>query len=179
MEQLGVLIVAFAFYSFIGWCGEVIYNYLRERRWVNRGFLSGPFFLLYGVGVSVPVILCNVHSAFWTVVSISMLWAAVVEYGGSVILERIGLSYWDYSDKPFNFHGRICLESISTFVIGLVALVYVFHPIVVGYLVQIPPALVSLFTIVFVIYVLIDGSRRLQVQLTWYRHTGRMRNVIR
>lgn len=32
----------FAF-SFLGWCAEVVFAALRERRFVNRGFLNGPF----------------------------------------------------------------------------------------------------------------------------------------
>jgi len=178
MEQFAQLIVAFAFYAFIGWCGEVIYNYLHEHRWVNRGFLSGPFFLLYGIGAIGPVVLCSPHSEFWHVVAIATAWSVIVEYGGSLILERIGLSYWDYSDKPYNLHGRICFESISTFVIGLTALVYIFHPAITGFLAQFSPSLVSLVAALFVIYALIDGHRRLQAQLSWHRQTGRVRNNI-
>ena len=40
----------FAF-SFLGWCAEVVFAALRERRFVNRGFLNGPFCPIYGFGV--------------------------------------------------------------------------------------------------------------------------------
>ena len=33
----------FVGYSFFGWLVEVLYAYMRERRFVNRGFLLGPF----------------------------------------------------------------------------------------------------------------------------------------
>lgn len=178
MEYVAQLVVAFAFYSFVGWCGEVVYNFLRERRWVNRGFLSGPFFLLYGIGAIVPVAICGSQSEFWHVVAIATAWSVIVEYGGSVVLEHIGLSYWDYSDKPYNLHGRVCFESISTFVIGLIALVYIFHPVVVGFLAQLSPALVSFAAALFTMYALIDGHRRLRAQLSWYQQTRHVRNHI-
>lgn len=178
MEQLDILIIAFAFYSFVGWCGEVLYNFLRERRWVNRGLLSGPFFLLYGAGALGPVLLSGPHSGFWQVVAISAVWAAVVEYGGSALLERIGLSYWNYADKPLNLHGRICFESIAIFTAGLTALVFVFHPGVMGMLTHLPAGFSALLAFAFVVYALIDGHRQLQKQLTWHRQTGRVRNLI-
>ncbi len=178
MEYVTQLVIVFALYSFVGWCGEVVYTFLRERRWVNRGFLSGPFFLLYGVGAIVPVILCSPHDNLWQVLAIAMVWSAIVEYGGSLLLEHIGLSYWDYSDKPYNLHGRICLESIGTFVAGILALVYVFNPPIMVALVQSSPTLVSLVSMLFVIYAVADGYRKLQSQLAWHRQTGAIRTHI-
>lgn len=33
----------FFFYSFFGWCFESTYVSLHEKRFVNRGFIRGPF----------------------------------------------------------------------------------------------------------------------------------------
>lgn len=37
-------------YSFLGWCCESVYCSLGRGEWINRGFLTGPFCPIYGVG---------------------------------------------------------------------------------------------------------------------------------
>ena len=178
MERLEILIVSFALYSFVGWCGEVVYTYFRERRWVNRGFLSGPFFLLYGAGAILPVVLFDVESPLWLVAPVVALWSAIVEYGGSWALERIGLSYWSYNDKPFNLHGRICPESILIFTAALVALVYVIHPAIDEVFLRQPEIFTIMLATVFVLYLVVHGRRQLIKQMAWYRRTGQSRQSI-
>ena len=39
-------------YSFLGWVFESCYVSIRKKRWVNRGFLKGPFLPIYGGGNS-------------------------------------------------------------------------------------------------------------------------------
>ena len=51
------LIVYFFIYGFTGWCVEVAFASVKERRFVNRGFLNGPICPVYGVGVGAVVIL--------------------------------------------------------------------------------------------------------------------------
>lgn len=40
----------FYLYSFLGWVWESCYVSVRQRRWVNRGFLNGPLLPIYGFG---------------------------------------------------------------------------------------------------------------------------------
>ena len=46
----------FFFYSFFGWCFESTYVSLHEKRFVNRGFIRGPFLPLYGTGALMMLI---------------------------------------------------------------------------------------------------------------------------
>lgn len=41
----------FFVYAFLGWCTEVSYAALVTGRFVNRGFLNGPWCPVYGFGV--------------------------------------------------------------------------------------------------------------------------------
>ena len=41
----------FFLFSFLGWCSEVIFAAIRQKRFVNRGFLNGPLCPIYGLGV--------------------------------------------------------------------------------------------------------------------------------
>ena len=40
----------FLIYSFAGWAWETIITSIPQRRFVNRGFLNGPYCPIYGVG---------------------------------------------------------------------------------------------------------------------------------
>ncbi|MDL2206752.1 putative ABC transporter permease, partial [Eubacteriales bacterium OttesenSCG-928-N13] len=44
-------IIYFALYSFVGWVMETIICSIQSKRFVNRGFLFGPWCPIYGVGV--------------------------------------------------------------------------------------------------------------------------------
>ena len=46
----GQWVLLFFFYCFCGWVWESCYVSLRQRRWVNRGFLHGPLLPIYGSG---------------------------------------------------------------------------------------------------------------------------------
>ena len=45
------LVWIFIIYAFIGWCTEVSYAALDTGKFVNRGFLNGPYCPIYGCGV--------------------------------------------------------------------------------------------------------------------------------
>ena len=49
MSSVFRYIVWFFLYSFIGWLWETILFTVREKRFVNRGFLFGPMCPIYGV----------------------------------------------------------------------------------------------------------------------------------
>ena len=53
------IFINFFLYSFIGWCAEVAFAALKERKFVNRGFLNGPLCPVYGIGVTAVVMLLH------------------------------------------------------------------------------------------------------------------------
>lgn len=40
----------FLIYSFVGWCGEVAVSVIKQHKFVNRGFVTGPLCPIYGMG---------------------------------------------------------------------------------------------------------------------------------
>ncbi len=50
MERLIDLVLLFFAYSFLGWCIEVVLKLIQYRRFINRGFLAGPWLPIYGTG---------------------------------------------------------------------------------------------------------------------------------
>ena len=44
-------VLCFFIYAILGWCVEVIYATVNSGKFVNRGFLNGPYCPIYGSGV--------------------------------------------------------------------------------------------------------------------------------
>lgn len=103
----------FYFYCFFGWVFESTYVSLKEKHFVNRGFLRLPLLPLYGSGavmmlwVSLPVI-----DNLFLVYIFGVVAATALEYVTGYMMEQLfKMRYWDYSKKKFQIHGYICLSS--------------------------------------------------------------------
>ena len=56
------LVVLFFVFSFLGWVMEVTLKYIQYHRFINRGFLIGPWCPIYGFGavlITLGVIFAN------------------------------------------------------------------------------------------------------------------------
>lgn len=51
-ENLINLMLLFFAYAFLGWCIEVTLKYFQFHRFINRGFLTGPWLPIYGSGAA-------------------------------------------------------------------------------------------------------------------------------
>ena len=51
------LVISFALYSLLGWACESTYCSIPAKRFINRGFLNGPFCPVYGVGALLVIFL--------------------------------------------------------------------------------------------------------------------------
>jgi len=156
LYDAALLALWFFAYSFAGWVWEVAYSAVEHRRFVNRGFLFGPVVPIYGAGALVAIVavgpLPNVAAQFAAACAL----ATVIEYGTSWVMERLfNARWWDYSDKPFNLHGRICLGGILLFGVMMLAVVHVFQPALEHAAALIAPtaavALAGVLTCVFII----------------------------
>ncbi len=124
----------FLFYSFVGWAYETVVCSIGQRRLVKRGFLNGPYCPIYGVGAVLDLLLLGwISNPVWLFLS-GMLVTGAIEYGASWLLEKLFQArWWDYSKRPFNLHGRVCLLGGLVFGLMTVALVRYIHPLVVSW----------------------------------------------
>jgi len=103
----------FYFYCFLGWLWETCYVSVLKAKWVNRGFMRGPFLPIYGTGAVVVLVFTlpfrlNVGLVF----VFGMVSATILEYFTGVVMEKMfHVRYWDYSRQPLNLNGHICLLS--------------------------------------------------------------------
>ncbi len=103
----------FLIYSMLGWLVESIYMSVCNRKLTNRGFMRGPMCPIYGVGALTVYFLLRpvCHNIFLLYFSGALV-ATSLEYVTAKIMLRIfGEVWWDYSQKPFNYKGILCLES--------------------------------------------------------------------
>ena len=118
---------SFFLFAFLGWCSEVAFAAVRQRRFVNRGFLSGPLCPIYGLGVVGMDFLLRPFSGNLAMLLVgSMLLGSALEYLAGFLLEKLfHQKWWDYSDSPHNLHGYICLKfSVLWGVAGAVVVRY-------------------------------------------------------
>ena len=123
----------FFVYAFLGWCAEVGYAATKTGKFVNRGFLNGPWCPVYGFGV-VIVLGCleplsgNLPLLFLGSVALT----SALEWLTGFALEKLfHQRWWDYSDEPFNLTGYICLRFSLMWGFACLFVVKLLHPTVV------------------------------------------------
>ena len=84
-----------------------------KAKWVNRGFMRGPFLPIYGSGAIVVLIFTlPFRTSPGLVYVVGMVSATILEYFTGVAMEKMfHVRYWDYSKQRFNLNGHICLKS--------------------------------------------------------------------
>ncbi|RCX17620.1 putative membrane protein [Anaerobacterium chartisolvens] len=120
----------FVFYALVGWCIETIYVSILEKRFVNRGFLNGPFCPVYGFGFLIVIAMLTPIKQNLPVLFIgSIVLTSALEYLTGFALEKIfNHTWWDYSHKAFNLKGRICLSNSLIWGILSVVTLHFLHP---------------------------------------------------
>ena len=135
MVNIGLwqLLWLFFIYSFLGWVTEVFLKYLQYHRFINRGFLIGPYCPIYGAGaVLITVgrgILSPIERSWAMSFFIAFVLCGLLEYATSYILEKyFHARWWDYSQKPMNLHGRVWIGNLILFGLGGVAIAEILNP---------------------------------------------------
>ncbi len=103
----------FYFYCFLGWVWETCYVSVLKAKWVNRGFMRGPFLPIYGSGAVVVLIFTlPFRTNAGLVFLVGMTSATLLEYFTGVAMEKMfHVRYWDYSSQRWNLNGHICVTS--------------------------------------------------------------------
>lgn len=107
------LIAAFIIYSVLGWFVESAYMSFCNHRLTNRGFAKGPFCPIYGFGAVIGYLVLNPLSGHYVTLYLTGAFLATAfEYLVGIMMQKLlGEVWWDYTEKPMNYKGIICLES--------------------------------------------------------------------
>lgn len=114
---------SFYIYGALGWVYETTFVSITHHKFINRGFLNGPFIPIYGFG-GAGIYLTFYNSKMYflaekvtythiiVIFVIGMILASILEYAVSYLMEVLfHAKLWDYSDYPLNLNGRISLRS--------------------------------------------------------------------
>lgn len=158
MNNIRNYILLFMIYSFIGWIIEVINSYIRTGKYINRGFLIGPYLPIYGVGsLGIVILLNRYYDDLLVLFCMGTILCCILEYFTSYIMEKIFRArWWDYSYKKFNLAGRICLETAVLFGLGGCIVVKLVNPFLVNLFDILPSLFLNIVTILFTIVFIAD-----------------------
>lgn len=154
-----IYFLLFISYSILGWIMEVILTCIKSKKFVNRGFLIGPYCPIYGWGaLLITILLRKYTSDIVALFALGMILCAILEYFTSYLLEKIFKArWWDYSTKKFNINGRICLNTMIPFGLLGVIMMRIINPTFLSIYNSISPKNLSIIVIIILVIYLIDN----------------------
>lgn len=160
-------VLFFFFYCLCGWIWESCYVSIRQRRWVNRGFLHGPLLPIYGSG-AILILLFTLPVRNYPVLLYlcGAAAATLLEYVTGAAMERLfKVRYWDYSNQKLNMNGYICLSSSVAWGFFSILLVELIHPPIARLVLSIPAVFTAPLALVLVAVFTVDTVQSVQAAL--------------
>ncbi len=141
-------LLLFFTYSFLGWVWETGYKSVKERRFINRGFLYGPMIPIYGFGAIIILgLTLPVQSSIPLIYIFGAIGASALELFVGFLMETIfHMRWWDYSGKPLNLNGYICLPVSIAWGFFSLLLVKVLHPPIERLVLSVPETAVEIIS---------------------------------
>ena len=117
MNSFILFFLIFMLYSIFGWLLEVFGKFIEKHKFVDRGFLIGPYCPIYGYGaLSMTFLLNKYNDDILVLFVMSMFICSLLEYLTSYFMEKIfNARWWDYSNYKININGRVCLTNTIIF----------------------------------------------------------------
>lgn len=165
MKAIYVYILLFFLYSFFGWILEVSCKLVSEKKFINRGFLIGPYCPIYGFGaILMSTLLRKYLNDPFTLFIMTILLCSVLEYFTSYCLEKIFKTrWWDYSTKRFQINGRICLETMIPFGMMGLFLMYVSNPFFMLYIQRLSNTILFILSGFLFLIMIIDACFSIKI----------------
>lgn len=159
LHTIEIYFLLFISYAFLGWCMEVTCKFIQYKKFINRGFLIGPYCPIYGWGaLAITILLKRYMEDPLVLFVMSTLICSIIEYLTSYFMEKkYHARWWDYSNRKFNINGRICLETLVPFGILGVAIMYGTNPILFKLYNQIPQLVINILTVILFIGFIVDN----------------------
>ena len=128
MKYLVIISTLFVIGSLFGWVLELFFRrFVSQKKWMNPGFLVGPYLPIYGFGVAVLYGVSNIPLGIESqvvdiairilIIGVSM---TLVEFiAGLMFIKGFKIKLWDYSKRKGNIMGIICpIFSLAWLVVG-------------------------------------------------------------
>ena len=152
MYSVDTFVLSFFIYCVLGWICEVLYCSVPKRKFINRGFLAGPYLPIYGTGAMIVIVVLYPFREHWYLVFVcGVILTSVLEYFTSFALEKLfHVKLWDYSSYPLNINGRVCALNSTLFGLLCLFIVYVVNDPIYNFLAGLNMTLVNVLSLVIV-----------------------------
>ena len=155
------LVILFFIFSVLGWMMEVTLKFIQYHRFINRGFMIGPYCPIYGSGVVAITVLVGGLIGREGTMGETFLAGFVIcgalEYFTSWYMEKLfHARWWDYSQKPMNLNGRIWIGNLILFGLASVVIIHWIDPVYFSLIAQVPPFWLGLCAVVIAVVMIAD-----------------------
>ncbi|MDC7218357.1 MAG: putative ABC transporter permease [Spirochaetales bacterium] len=114
----------------VGWFIELFWRryFGKARRWINPGFLNGPWLPLYGFGCIFLYLLCLPEWPVYIQAPVFLVSLTVLEFvAGMIFIGHFKIKLWDYSQNWGNLKGLVCpLYSVFWMILGMVFSLFIY-----------------------------------------------------
>ena len=117
MKYLVIISTLFVIGSLLGWVIELLFRrFVSQKKWMNPGFLTGPYLPIYGFGVAVLYGVSNIPLGIESQIVDVLIRIIIIGVGmtlieflaGLIFIKGCGVKLWDYSNRKGNIMGIIC-----------------------------------------------------------------------
>ena len=157
-NEIVIDVAMFFIFSFLGWCMESSYVSFLNKKWTNRGMLFAPLCPIYGFGefIGYRLLLLLPHNYF-LYFFIGTTFCTILELiVAKIMIAKTGFVWWDYTKRPFNYKGILCLESSIAWGVIAVVEMWFLHEGIAGLLRMIPPYVLPMLVIGLILYCIGD-----------------------
>lgn len=159
LHTIEIYILLFFIYAILCWMLEVICKLIENKKFINRGFLIGPYCPIYGYGALLITILLKKYLDDPIALFVmGIVICSILEYLTSYFMEKLfHARWWDYSQRKFNINGRICLRTMLPFGLLGLFMMYISNPFFFDIIEKIPNNILSITCIILLIIYLVDN----------------------
>ena len=187
MKYIVLSSTLFVIGSLFGWIIELFFRrFVSQKKWMNPGFLTGPYLPIYGFGVLVLYGVSNlpfgINNEFVDIIvhiAIIGVGMTLIEFiAGLIFIKGLNIKLWDYTNQKGNIMGIICPSfSLIWLVVGSLYY-FLLNPILVHGITWISENLIYTYFVGAVIgAVLVDFaySIHLATKLKYYKEFASLR----
>lgn len=115
--------------STFGYVLELFFRRIVHHKWVNPGFLVGPYLPIYGFSLVLMTLIYSICTKFnispILQIVIMGLTITLIELISGLVFLKQGVRLWDYRSMKFNYKGVICPQFTFIWIV-LGGLYYIF-----------------------------------------------------
>lgn len=170
------LFLLFCFWSFAGWCIEVIDMTYETGEYQNRGFLNMPICPIEGLGVvMVTVFFRPIQNTVLPLFLASTALCTSFELFVGLLFEKLfHARWWDYSNMKFNYKGLICLRNSLFFGAGCVVCLRWVNPLLLKGIAALPVKAGLTFVVIMSVLIVLDTVASIMAALKLKRKIERL-----